>query len=255
MVSKHLFDLAGKTAVVTGGGTGLGRATVDVLARAGANVVIAAPQIELIERVAEELRAFGAAALALPTDVRDSAGVEAMAARAAECFAGVDILVNNAAIYPSRPWHEVTEEEWDEVIAVNLKGCFLCARAVYPSMKARGWGRIINIASITFLLGFPLLIHYVSSKGGIVGFTRALAREVGPDNVTVNCIAPGAFPTAAEEIHPDPEGYTRYVLENQCLKRRGRPEDIGNAVLFLASDAASFITGQTIAVHGGWAMH
>jgi NAD(P)-dependent dehydrogenase (short-subunit alcohol dehydrogenase family) len=254
-MSDHFFDLSDRTAVVTGGGTGLGRATVDVLARAGANVVIAAPQTDLIERVAEELRSSGAEALAVPTDVRDSAGVEAMAARAADRFGSVDVLVNNAAIYPSRPWHEVTEEEWDEVIAVNLKGCFLCARAVYPYMKARGWGRIVNIASITFLLGFPLLIHYVSSKGGIVGFTRALAREVGPDSVTVNCIAPGAFPTAAEEIHPDPEGYTRYVLENQCLKRRGRPEDIGHAVLFLASDAASFITGQTIAVDGGWAMH
>jgi NAD(P)-dependent dehydrogenase (short-subunit alcohol dehydrogenase family) len=178
-----------------------------------------------------------------------------MVAAASEQFGGVDILVNNAGIYPSRPWHEVDDEEWDDVLRVNLRGCFVCARAVYPYMQRRGGGRIVNISSITFLLGFPLLIHYVSSKGGIVGFTRALAREVGPDNITVNCLVPGAFPTAAEAIHADPEGYNRHVLEQQALKRRGRPEDIGHAVLFLASEAASFITGQTIAVDGGWAMH
>lgn len=249
------FSIAGKTAIVTGGGTGLGRATAMVLAGAGANVVIAAPDREPIEQAAAAVRASGGSALALAADVRDRAGVETMVAQAVERFGGVDILVNNAGIYPSRPWHEVSDEEWDDVLAVNLKGCFVCARAVYPHLKRAGSGRIVNIASTTFLLGFPLLIHYVSSKGGIVGFTRALAREVGVDNITVNCIAPGAFPTAAEEIHPDRAGYNRHVLDSQSLKRRGRPEDIGNVVLFLAGDAASFVTGQTIAVDGGWSMH
>jgi len=249
------FDLGGKTAIVTGGGTGLGRASVHALAGAGARVALAGPAESPIEAVAGEVRAAGGQALAVSVDVRDRASVQAMVARAADVFGSVDILVNNAAIYPSRPWHEVSEEEWDDVLAVNLKGCFLCARAVYPHMKARGWGRIVNIASVTFFTGNPLLIHYVSSKGGVIGFTRALAREVGPDNITVNCVSPGAFPTAAEEIHPDPEGYTRYVLDQQCLQRRGRPADIGDAVLFLASDAASFITGQTLGVDGGWAMH
>jgi NAD(P)-dependent dehydrogenase (short-subunit alcohol dehydrogenase family) len=167
----------------------------------------------------------------------------------------VDILVNNAAIYPIRPWTEIREEEWDEVLAVNLKGYFLCARAVFPHMKARGHGRIINVASITFFIGFANLLDYVSSKGGVVGFTRTLAREVGPEKITVNAVSPGAFPTDAEKIHPNPDEYNRWVLDQQSIKRRGTPEDVGNLAAFLASDAASFITGQTIEIDGGWAMH
>ena len=165
------------------------------------------------------------------------------------------MLVNNAAIYPRRAWTEITEEEWDPVLAVNLKGYFLCARACHASMKQRGRGSIVNVSSVTFLIGFDMLLDYVSSKGGVVGFTRALAQEVGADGITVNAIAPGAFPTDAEKIHPDPEGYNRWVLEQQCLQRRGTPDDVGNLVVFLASDASSFITGQTIAIDGGWAMH
>ena len=165
------------------------------------------------------------------------------------------MLVNNAAIYPRRAWTEITEEEWDRVLAVNLKAYFLCARACYPSMKERGGGHIVNVSSVTFLIGFDMLLDYVSSKGGIVGFTRALAHEVGADGISVNAIAPGAFPTDAEKIHPDPEGYNQWALDQQCIKRRGTPEDIGNLVVFLSSDASSFITGQTVAIDGGWAMH
>ena len=168
---------------------------------------------------------------------------------------GVDILVNNAAIYPRRKWTEITEEEWDSVLDTNLKGYFLCARGAYASMKERGHGRIINLASVTFFVGFALLLDYVSSKGGIIGFTRALAREIGPDGINVNAIAPGAFPTDAEKIHPQPEQYSQWILDQQSLKRRGTPEDIGNLAVFLASDASSFITGQTIVIDGGWAMH
>jgi 3-oxoacyl-[acyl-carrier protein] reductase len=168
---------------------------------------------------------------------------------------GIDILVNNAAVYHRKPWTEITAEDWDEVLDTNLKGYFLCARAAYPSLKERGHGRVINVASITYFGGWPLLLDYVASKGGIVGFTRALAREIGPDGITVNTISPGAFPTAAERIHPDPEGYNRMVLEAQSIKRRGTPEDVGNLVTFLAGDAASFITGQMILIDGGWMMH
>ncbi len=141
------------------------------------------------------------------------------------------------------------------MLAVNLKGYFNCARACFEPMRERGRGRIVNVASITFFTGFPLLLDYVSSKGGVVGFTRALAKEVGADGITVNAIAPGAFPTDAERIHPNLEEYNQWILDQQAIKRRGAPADIGNAVVFFASDAASFVTGQTLLVDGGWAAH
>ena len=168
---------------------------------------------------------------------------------------GIDILVNNAAVYHRKPWTEITEADWDQVLDTNLKGYYLCARAAYPALKASGHGRVINVASITFFGGVPNLLDYVASKGGIVGFTRALAREVGPDGITVNTLSPGAFPTDAEKIHPDLENYNREILAAQSIKRRGTPEDVGNLVTFLAGDAASFITGQLIQIDGGWMMH
>ena len=125
---------------------------------------------------------------------------------------GIDILVNNAAVYHRKPWTEITEADWDQVLDTNLKGYYLCARAAYPALKASGHGRVINVASITFFGGIPNLLDYVASKGGIVGFTRALAREVGPDGITVNTLSPGAFPTDAEKIHPDLENYNREIL-------------------------------------------
>ena len=250
-----VYGLEGRVAVVTGAGGGLGGAICSALALAGAAVAAVDVERGKAERVAESVSREGARCSAFETDVSDRSSVEEMAERVAGEFEGVDILVNNAAIYPSRPWTEITEEEWDEVLAVNLKGYFLCARAVYPHMRGRGRGRVVNVASITFFIGFANLLDYVSSKGGVVGFTRTLAREVGPEGITVNAISPGAFPTDAEKIHPDPEGYNRWVLDQQSIKRRGTPEDIGNVVAFLASDAASFITGQTIEVDGGWLMH
>jgi 3-oxoacyl-[acyl-carrier protein] reductase len=203
----------------------------------------------------EQVRAAGGTAVPVVADVSRKEAADAMAAEVAEALGGIDILVNNAAIYPSRPWTEITEQEWDDVLAVNVKGYFLCARACHASMTARGHGRIVNVASITLFGGWSNLLAYVTSKGGVLAFTRGLARELGPEAITVNCIAPGAFPTDAEKIHPDPEGYTRFVLESQALKRRGTPEDIGNLVTFLAGDASSFVTGQMVAIDGGWVMH
>jgi 3-oxoacyl-[acyl-carrier protein] reductase len=240
---------------VTGAGGGLGGGICSALASVGATVTAVDVAREKAERVVESVSPNGASCIALEADVSDRSSVEEMVKRVAGEVGGVDILVNNAAIYPSRPWTEIREEEWDQVLAVNLKGYFLCARATFPYMKDRGHGRVINVASITFLIGFANLLDYASSKGGVVGFTRTLAREVGPEGITVNAISPGAFPTDAEKIHPDPEGYNRWVLDQQSIKRRGTPEDVGNLVAFLASDAASFITGQTIEIDGGWAMH
>jgi 3-oxoacyl-[acyl-carrier protein] reductase len=249
------FGLDGRVAFVTGAGGGLGEGICTSLAAAGAVVACADVDPDRAEAIARRVAEGGGRSLALQVDVADSAAVNAAVERTIGELGGVDVLVNNAAIYPRRAWTEITEEEWDRVLAVNLKAYFLCARACHASMKQRGHGRIVNVSSITFMIGFEMLLDYVSSKGGIVGFTRALAHEVGPDGITVNAIAPGAFPTDAEKIHPDPEGFQLWVLEQQCLKRRGTPEDIGNLVVFFSSDASSFITGQTVAIDGGWAMH
>jgi NAD(P)-dependent dehydrogenase (short-subunit alcohol dehydrogenase family) len=247
--------LAGRVAVVTGGGGGLGEGICAALATAGAAVAVVGRTREPLERVAAQVTAGGGPALVVEVDVADRGSVERMTERVVGELGGIDVLVNNAAVYHRRPWTEIAEAEWDEVLATNLKGCFLCARAAYPSMQARGNGRVINVASVTFFGGTPLLLDYVASKGGIVALTRALAREVGPAGITVNTVAPGAFPTAAERIHPDPEGYSRMILDNQSLKRRGTSADVGHLVTFLASDAASFITGQMILIDGGWMMH
>jgi len=244
-----------QVAIITGAGGALGAGIAQGLAEQGAAVVVADINAEKSAAVAKEIQAAGGKALAVTCDIAKKREVDAMVAQAAKTFGRVDILVNNAAIYPARPFAEITEEEWDRVFAVNIKGYYLCARAVYPHMQTLGRGRIINISSITFLLGkWDRLLDYVSTKGAIVGFTKALARELGQEGINVNCIAPGAFPTDAEKIHPDPAGYNAFVLENQAIKRRGTPQDIAKAVLFFASDLSDFITGQTMAVDGGWAM-
>jgi 3-oxoacyl-[acyl-carrier protein] reductase len=250
-----MAGLEGRVAIVTGGGGGLGEGICSALAAAGAAVAAVDVAREEAERVAEQISSNGARCIALEADVSERRSTQKMIEDVVGELGGVDILVNNAAIYPLRPWTEIEEEEWDRVLAVNLKGYFLCARAAFPHMRNSGHGRIINVASITFFIGWAGFLDYVSSKGAVIGFTRTLAREVGADGVTVNAVSPGAFPTAAERVHPDQEALNRRILEQQCLKRRGTPEDVGNLVTFLASDAASFITGQTIMIDGGWAMH
>ena len=237
---------------MTGAGGGLGEGICTSLAGAVACADVVTGRAE---QIARQVTDAGGQAVPLHVDVADRESVEGAVARTVAELGGIDVLVNNAAIYPRRAWTEITEEEWDRVLGINLKGYFRCARACYPSMKERGRGHIINMSSITFMVGFEMLLDYVSSKGAIVGFTRALAHEVGPEGITVNAIAPGAFPTDAEKIHPDPEGYNQWALDQQCIKRRGTPHDIGSLVVFLSSDASSFITGQTVVVDGGWAMH
>jgi 3-oxoacyl-[acyl-carrier protein] reductase len=254
-LSPGPFSLEGRTAFVTGAGGGLGEGICSSLAAAGAAVVCADIDRERAERIAAKVAQGGGRSLAVQVDIADRASVGDAVGRVIAELGGVDVLVNNAAIYPRRAWTEITEEEWDRVLAVNLKGYFHCSRACYPSMKDRGRGHIVNVSSITFQIGFPMLLDYVSSKGAIVGFTRSLAREVGPDGITVNAIAPGAFPTDAEKIHPNPDEYNQWVLDQQSIKRRGTPADIGNLVVFLSSDASSFVTGQTVVIDGGWTMH
>jgi 3-oxoacyl-[acyl-carrier protein] reductase len=257
--AREKFDLydppmsvAGKTAIVTGAGTGIGRATAQLLAERGAKVVAAGLQPDKLDETVAAIAQAGGEAVAAHADVSDPEAIEGVATRAQRAFGGTDILVNNAAIYPIGPWHEIDPAGWDEVFATNVRGYYLLARAVRPQMLARGGGAIVNVSSVTFWTGQALLLTYIASKGAVVGFTRALAREAGPDGIRVNAVAPGAFPTAATDIHADQEKLWRDVLEAQSIKRRGEVEDVAKAIAFLAGDDSSFVTGQTLLVDGGW---
>ena len=245
------MSFAGKTAIVTGAATGIGAATATLLAERGARVLAAGLQPEALRATVEAIVARGGEALAVDADVSDPAAIEALAA-VAEREGGADILVNNAAIYPLGPWHEADAAQWDAVYATNVRGSFLLAKAVRPQMVARGGGAIVNVASVTFYWGEALLASYVASKGAVIGFTRALAREAGPENIRVNAVAPGAFPTAATAIHADQEALWEGVLEAQSLKRRGEVEDVARAIAFFAGSDSGFVTGQTLLVDGGW---
>ena len=246
------MSVAGKTAIVTGAGTGIGRATAQLLAQRGARVVAAGLQPERLRETVDAITSAGGEAIAVDADLSDPEAIEQVASRAQHAFGGTDVLVNNAAVYPIGPWHEMGPEQWDAVFATNIRGYFLMARAVRPQMIGRGGGAVVNVASVTFYTGNALLLAYVASKGAVIGFTRALAREAGPDGIRANAVAPGAFPTAATEIHDDQEGLWRDVLEAQSIKRRGEVEDVARAIAFFASDDASFVSGQTLLVDGGW---
>jgi 3-oxoacyl-[acyl-carrier protein] reductase len=244
--------VAGKTAIVTGAATGIGAATATLRAARGARVLAAGLQPGELRETVAAIEADGGEALAIEADLSDPAQIDAVAARAQEAFGGADILVNNAAIYPLGPWHEADAAEWDAVFAVNVRGYFLLAKAVRPQMLARGGGAIVNVASVTFYWGEAGLVSYVASKGAVIGFTRSLAREAGPEGIRVNAVAPGAFPTAATAIHADQDALWRGVLEAQSIKRRGEVEDVARAIAFFAGDDSGFVSGQTLLVDGGW---
>lgn len=250
--------LKDRKAIITGGAGGLGRETVRGLATAGAEVYIMERNADaaraLEEEIAENDQCHGKAQF-VACDLEDTEATSKIASELVERSGGIDILINNAAIYPSKLFLEYDIDEYRQVQRVNVEAGIALAQVLAPKMIERKWGRIVNIASITFYGGWDKLMPYVVSKGSLVGLTRALARELGPHNITVNAISPGAFPTDAEKIHPDPEGYQRFVLDHQSLKRRGAPKDIANAILFLVSDMSAFITGQTLNVDGGWVMH
>lgn len=242
------------TALVTGAGGALGRATA--LRLAGDGHAVAALDVDSAG-VAETVRLVSSGsgrALPVVADLRSAADVEEAFALVLKELGPVDVLVNNAAIYPSRPFLDVPVSEYDDVVAVNQRAYWLCAQAAARQMIAAGGGAIVNVASITMHGGWPNLAAYVSTKGAALALTRALARELGPYEIRVNCVSPGAFPTAAERIHPDPSGYERMVLERQALKRRGQPAELAAVVAFLAGDEASFVTGQCVEVNGGWVM-
>ncbi|HLI26099.1 MAG TPA: SDR family oxidoreductase [Chloroflexota bacterium] len=250
--------LAGRVAIVTGGGKGIGAVYTAGLAREGARVVAADIDGAAAEAQVARLRAEGADALAVQVDTGDAASVEAMVRATVERFGGLDILVNNAALYtallPKRPFWELDEASWDRVLRVNVTGLWLCARAALPHLRASGRGRIINIASATVMAGTPGFLHYVASKGAVIALTRAMAREVGDFNITVNAIAPGLTASETGKAVQSQEELER-PLAQRCLKRVQVPEDLVGAVIYLASDDAAFVTGQTLVVDGGAVFH
>jgi NAD(P)-dependent dehydrogenase (short-subunit alcohol dehydrogenase family) len=241
--------LSGRVAIVTGGARHIGAAYARKLADEGAAVVIA--DILDGEPVANEIRAAGGKALALTIDVSDEADTGQMALETVKAFGRIDILVNNAAIFINiqrHPFYEISAEEWDRVSAVNIKGPFLCAKAVFPQMKEQKSGKIINISSSTAYWGTPNFLHYVASKAALIGMTRSLAREVGEFGICVNAIAPGLVEHEGQNA---PKALTELQLKERSIKRLQTPEDLMGVLTYLASSDSDFVTGQTIVVDGG----
>jgi len=246
-----------RVAVVTGAARGIGFATASRLAEAGLKVALIDRSPSVIEQ-GERLQNSGHTAIGIIADVSNEDSVKEFTDQARKVFGAISILVNNAALTAvHRNWKSVTPEQWDEVMTVNLKSMFLCSREVISDMEEQRWGRIVNLSSVTFLSGQRNLIDYVSAKGGVVGFSRTLAREVGSEFITVNTVTPGAIRTEAEiEMMPEGEDTSlAHMMQVQAIKRRGTAEDVAAAIAFLCSDGAGFITGQNLVVDGGWMLH
>lgn len=243
-----MFDLKDKIVVITGAAGGLGKAFALAFAAAGAKVAICDRNIAGAKETAAEI----ADSIAIEVDVANESSAVQMVQTIIEHFGRIDILINNAAIYATinrKPFYEVTEKEWNQVMDVNLKGVWLCSKAVFPFMKNQNGGKIINISSATVMSGSPQWSHYVASKGGVIGLTRSMAKEVGDFNINVNTIAPGFTLTDASLNLM--ENANKYGVDRGAIKRPSSAEDIVGTALYLASNASDFVTGQTIVVDGG----
>ena len=256
---KTAQRLKDRVAIITGGAYGIGKVFARRMGTEGATVVIADIDIDNAEKTVEELKIEGMKGFAIKTDVSDEKSTLAMAEKTAEIFGGIDVLINNAAIFSrikvsTVPFNELDMADWDRMMAVNLKGTFLCSRAVYPYMKAKNKGKIVNMASATFFEGTPVMPHYVASKAGIIGLTRSLASAMAEYNINVNCIAPGR--TLSEDSSDESAMKSNEIrAKTRQIKRIEYPEDLAGTAVFLASEDSDFITGQTIVVDGGTIFH
>jgi NAD(P)-dependent dehydrogenase (short-subunit alcohol dehydrogenase family) len=250
-LSAREDGLKGKVALVTGAAQGIGQAFTARLAADGADVVIVAhkrPPTVTLELVDEA----GVRSLVHHADVSSAADVAGLASAVEAEFGRVDILVNNAGVYPMQPFLGMTYEEWREIFAVNTDSIFHLCQAFVPGMVERGWGRVVNVSSTSFMEGMASYTHYNAAKAAVVGFTRSLAIEVGPHDVTVNALAPGLVRTPTTDSGPQADGMFEGFLDEQCIKRTERPADLAGALSWLASEDAAFVTGQTVVVDGGW---
>lgn len=252
--------LANRVAIVTGASWGIGAAVAEAFAREGACVVVnTLPEErmdELATGVVRRITAEGGRAVKVPADVSVPEQVDSMVAQAESAFGDVDVLVANAAYSERVAWNEITVDQWDRTMAVNVRGTFLCAQAVYPGMLRKGRGSIITLTSVTVNLGMAGFLDYVSSKSGIIGLTRALAREVGADGIRVNSVMPGAIRTEQEvELNFDERELAELSAERQSIPRRGYADDLTGTFVYLASDDSAFVTGQVVTVDGGWIHH
>ncbi len=251
------YSVKGKTIIITGGGTGIGKVYSQRAAEGGAKVVLADIAGEEAEKTAAGIREGGGEALSVMTDVTNPDMVEAMVDKTIKTYGEVNGLINNASLMSTLPrgeWFKIPVEQWDQVMAVNLKGIFLCCRAVYPHMKAQGGGRIVNISSSRIWTGMPNRLHYTTSKAGVIGLTRALASEVGADNIGVNAVTPG-LTLSETQVASSSSNYLAATAQGRLFERPQVPDDLVGTVLFLLSDASGFITAQTINVDGGMTMH
>ena len=250
-MSLDLFNLSGKVAIITGASRGLGQYLTRALARAGADVVITSRSVDSLQEFTKEIESLGRKVLPLPLDVRDHESIQEMAEAAYGHFGRIDILVNNAGCNVRKPAVDVDWEDWNLVVNTNLRGGFFVAQAVARKMIPVRYGRIINIGSVTAVAGYAGITPYCASRGGVKQMTMSLADDWGQYNITVNCLAPGWFKTAQTKVLYDNQEWVDYLVDRIPLKRVGQPNDLDGTVVFLASDASAYMTGQTVLVDGG----
>ncbi len=251
VTNRGLFDLSGRVAIVTGTSRGLGQHFARALATAGADLVLTSRSRASLAAFEEEIKSLGRRAISIELDVRDGENIERMAAAAEDAFGHLDILVNNAGCNVRKPALDVTWDDWNKILDTNLRGSFFVAQAVARRMIPRGYGRIINIGSVTSVAGYAGLAPYGASRGGIRQLTMSLADDWGPYGITVNCLAPGWFRTEQNKILYEDREWVEYLCERIPLKRPGQPHDLDAAAVFLAAESSRYITGQTLLVDGG----